>query len=115
MKISDFATLFEVDVAVSTTQDVVFRIKRFAFSASDRATNAYISGIKRDAPLLTQTSEGTPCNHTAWSCVMKFLSRLFNSHSESNLTTILERQALQRSMPGQAGALAGARLGFLVR
>jgi hypothetical protein len=46
---------------------------------------------------------------------MKFLSRLFNSHSESNLTTMLERQALLRSMPGQAGALAGARLGFLVR
>ena len=46
---------------------------------------------------------------------MKFLSRFFSARSESNLTTALERQALLRSMPGQAGALAGARLGFLVR
>ncbi len=46
---------------------------------------------------------------------MKFLSRLFSNHSETNLITALERQALLRSMPGQTGALAGARLGFLVR
>ena len=46
---------------------------------------------------------------------MKFLSRLFTARSESNLITALERQALNRSMPGQTGALAGARLGFLVR
>jgi len=44
---------------------------------------------------------------------MKFLIRLF-SRREMNLTTALERQRLGRTMPGQTGAVAGARLGFLV-
>jgi hypothetical protein len=46
---------------------------------------------------------------------MKFLSRLFSDRSAMNLTTALERQRLDRMMPGQMGAIAGARLGFLVR
>jgi hypothetical protein len=46
---------------------------------------------------------------------MNFFSRLFTLSPTSNVTTALERQRLLRSMPGQAGALAGARLGFLVR
>lgn len=45
---------------------------------------------------------------------MKFLSRLFGDRREINLTTALERQKLGRTMPGQTGAVAGARLGFLV-
>jgi hypothetical protein len=44
---------------------------------------------------------------------MKFLTRLFGRR-EMNLTTALERQRLGRTMPGQTGAVAGARLGFLV-
>jgi hypothetical protein len=44
---------------------------------------------------------------------MKFLFRLFGSHREMNLTTALERQKLGRTMPGQSGAIAAARLGFL--
>jgi hypothetical protein len=43
---------------------------------------------------------------------MKFLSRLF-ARREMNLTTALERQKLGRTMPGQSGAVAAARLGFL--
>ena len=43
---------------------------------------------------------------------MKFLSRLFGNRREMNLTTALERQRLGRTMPGQTGAVAGARLGF---
>ena len=43
---------------------------------------------------------------------MKFLSRLF-ARREMNLTTALERQKLGRTMPGQTGAVAGARLGFV--
>ncbi len=46
---------------------------------------------------------------------MKFLSRLFGNRTEMNMTTALERQRLDRTMPGQSGAMAGARLGFLVR
>jgi hypothetical protein len=45
---------------------------------------------------------------------MKFLSRLFRRNREMNLVTALERQRLGRTMPGQTGAVAGARLGFLV-
>ena len=46
---------------------------------------------------------------------MTLFSRLFAPKTGGNLITTLERQRLIRSMPGQAGALAGARLGFLVR
>lgn len=47
---------------------------------------------------------------------MKFFSRFFDGkRREINLTTALERQRLNQTMPGQSGALAGARLGFLVR
>ena len=46
---------------------------------------------------------------------MKFLSRMFSNRNAMSLTTALERQRLDRTMPGQAGAMAGARLGFLVR
>lgn len=46
---------------------------------------------------------------------MKFLTRLFAARKrEINLTTALERQRLGRTMPGQTGAIAGARLGALV-
>ena len=43
---------------------------------------------------------------------MKFLSRFCSARREMNLTTALERQRLDRTMPGQTGAVAGARLGF---
>ena len=41
---------------------------------------------------------------------MKFFARIF-ARRPSNLTTALERQRLQRTMPGQTGAVAAARLG----
>lgn len=43
---------------------------------------------------------------------MKFLARLF-ARREMNITTALERQRLSKTMPGQTGAVAAARLGFL--
>ena len=46
---------------------------------------------------------------------MKFFSRLFGRNREMNLTTALERQRLDRTMPGQSGAMAASRLGFVVR
>lgn len=45
---------------------------------------------------------------------MKLLSRFFSGRRESNLVTELERARLGRTMPGQTGALAASRLGFLV-
>ena len=97
-----------------TSIDVVFASRSFAFAAYYFSRCAYIRAIQRDAPLLRRPREGTPCNHDAWRSVMKFLSRLFGSHREMNLTTALERQRLGRTMPGQTGAVAGARLDFLV-
>ena len=41
---------------------------------------------------------------------MKFLSRILRRR-QPNLTTVLERQRLGRTMPGQTGAVAAARLG----
>ncbi|MEP9371595.1 hypothetical protein [Mesorhizobium sp. KR1-2] len=47
---------------------------------------------------------------------MKLFSRFFGgSRRQMNLTTALERQRLNKTMPGQSGAIAGARLGCLVR
>ncbi|MFU0503278.1 hypothetical protein [Pseudaminobacter sp. NGMCC 1.201702] len=47
---------------------------------------------------------------------MKIFSRfLAGNRRQMNLTTALERQRLGRTMPGQAGAIAAARLGFLIR
>jgi hypothetical protein len=43
---------------------------------------------------------------------MKLLSRLF-ARREMNLTTAIERQRLASTMPGQTGAVAAARLGFV--
>jgi len=45
---------------------------------------------------------------------MKLFARLFGRNREVNLTTALERQKLGRTMPGQTGAMAGARFGALV-
>lgn len=45
---------------------------------------------------------------------MKLFSRLFSSRRNGNLTTALERQRLGRTMPGQTGALAASRFGFIV-
>lgn len=44
---------------------------------------------------------------------MKLFDRLFGRRG-SNLTTALERQRLSKTMPGQTGAAAAARLGFLI-
>lgn len=44
--------------------------------------------------------------------IVKLFSRLF-ARREINLTTALERQRLLRTMPGQTGAVAAARLGFV--
>ncbi|MEO9337955.1 hypothetical protein ABFT80_10980 [Mesorhizobium sp. SB112] len=46
---------------------------------------------------------------------MKFFSRFFRRNREMNINTALERQKLGRTMPGQTGAVAAARLGFLIR
>ena len=43
---------------------------------------------------------------------MKLFSRFF-ARRESNMTTVMERQRLSRTMPGQTGAVAAARLGFV--
>ena len=37
---------------------------------------------------------------------MKFFARLFSRNRDMNLTTALERQRLDRTMPGQSGAVA---------
>ena len=45
---------------------------------------------------------------------MKLFSRLFARRRETNLTTIIERQRLSKTMPGQTGAIAASRLGGIV-
>lgn len=45
---------------------------------------------------------------------MKFFAAILGGRREMNLTTVLERQRLDRTMPGQTAALAASRLGFLV-
>jgi hypothetical protein len=45
---------------------------------------------------------------------MKFFARFRRHGRGGNLVTALERQRLNQTMPGQPGAMAGTRLGFLV-
>ena len=45
---------------------------------------------------------------------MKFFSRLFAARGNTNLTTVLERQRLSKTMPGQTAAMAASRLGGMV-
>ena len=45
---------------------------------------------------------------------MKFLSRLFAARPNATLSTVIERDRLSRTMPGQTGAVQAARLGVLV-
>jgi hypothetical protein len=68
---------------------------------------------------ISQSNEPAPLHHAKatrlsnrMEFVMKFFSRLF-TRREGNLTTALERQRLGRTMPGQTGAVAAARLGFV--
>ena len=44
--------------------------------------------------------------------IVKLLGRLF-ARREFNIVTALERQRFARTMPGQTGAVAAARLGFV--
>ena len=74
-------------------------------------STAYITAIPTACP--TPPSEGIPCNN-AWRCIMKFFSRFFAARGNTNLTTVLERQRLSNTMPGQTGAMAASRLGFTV-
>lgn len=45
---------------------------------------------------------------------MKFLTRFIRRSQKSNPTTVFARQRLGRTMPGETGALAASRLGFLI-
>jgi hypothetical protein len=45
---------------------------------------------------------------------MKFISRMFAKRRPANMATQMERQKLSRTMPGQTGAMAASRFGFLV-
>jgi hypothetical protein len=45
---------------------------------------------------------------------MKFFVRFRRNRSASNIATALERQRLASTMPGQTGAMAGARYGMRV-
>lgn len=101
------------DGATRRNSRVAFRVLRFAFPALFAPHNSYVDVIRRATPL--HHAKAAPCEKRfAWRCVMKLLSRLFAGRRETNLTTALERQRLSRTMPGETGAMAGSRFGFLV-
>ena len=68
-----------------------------------------MSGINEPAPL--HDAKATRLSNRM-EIKVKLFSRLF-ARREINLTTALERQRLSRTMPGQTGAVAAARLGFV--
>ena len=45
---------------------------------------------------------------------MKIFARLFGLRRDASLATVIERQRLARTMPGQTAAMAANRLGVLV-
>jgi hypothetical protein len=86
---------------------------RFSYQAlrfSDRVfAAAHLYALQRAAPL--HYAKATRLGDHM-ETVMKLFSRLF-TRREANLTTALERQRLAKTMPGQTGAVAAARLGIL--
>ena len=45
---------------------------------------------------------------------MKLFAQFFKVRREINLTTAMERQRLSRTMPGQTGAIAASRMGYIL-
>ena len=45
---------------------------------------------------------------------MKFLTRLFAAKRDASMTSVIERDRLAKTMPGQTAAVTAARLGILV-
>ena len=84
-------------------------MKRFAFAILFRIAQAYIPLINEPSPL--HHAKATRLSNLL-EIDMKLFSRLF-ARRETNITTMLERQRLSRTMPGQTGAVAAARLGFV--
>ncbi|WP_189434644.1 MULTISPECIES: hypothetical protein [unclassified Mesorhizobium] len=71
---------------------------------------AYITSQQKRAAPLHQAKATRLSNQMEM--MMKLFARLF-TRREMNLTTALERQRLAKTMPGQTGAMAAARLGFV--
>lgn len=76
--------------------------------------------VQRTLYTAHQTSCPTPVTAKAtrqpqkWSTAMKIFARLFSSRREANLSTLIERNRLSNTMPGQTGAVQANRLGFLI-
>ncbi|MFE0015374.1 hypothetical protein ACFWXH_11055 [Mesorhizobium sp. NPDC059054] len=87
----------------------LFHAKRFAFAILFSLGQAYMHCSKRAAPL--HHAKATRLSNRL-EITMKLFTRLF-ARREINLTTALERQRLAKTMPGQTGAVAAARLGFI--
>ena len=45
---------------------------------------------------------------------MKLFSRLFATRRDANLSTVMERARLAKTMPGQTGAIQANRLGYFI-
>jgi len=95
-------------VSEAARADVAFDAGRFAFLIRSACAQAYIASQQTASPA---SREGEP-SRALTEIAMKLFDRLF-PRREMNLTTALERQRLARTMPGQTGAMAAARLGFV--
>jgi hypothetical protein len=86
---------------------------RFSYQAlrfSDRILEiGRLYALQRAAPL--HYAKATRLGHHM-ETTMKLFARFF-SRRDTNLTTALERLRLAKTMPGQTGAVAAARLGIL--
>ncbi|MCR4267747.1 hypothetical protein [Nitratireductor sp. ZSWI3] len=45
---------------------------------------------------------------------MRFLARFARRNRDANPNTVFARQRLSRTMPGETGALAASRFGYLI-
>lgn len=103
--------------------------KRGNFSLPRIVARRFVSFLLRSASHLrfhfalpgtiSPSNEPAPLHHAKatrlsnrMETTMKLFSRLF-ARREINMTTALERQRLANTMPGQTGAVAAARLGFV--
>ncbi len=88
--------------------DVAFTIRRFAFPAQIRPGEAYMPRHEEQR----RTSAAAWLNPGV--IAVTFIARLLSRRRSGSIANALERQRLNRTMPGQTGAVLASRHGLFV-
>ncbi len=84
---------------------------------SDNSRPFLPNGVSKTLSKRSGREMAAPCETAiAWSETMSAITKFFRRDrgTAANETTLYERAKLARTMPGETGARAGARYGFIV-